>query len=103
MDERCIRVSSTPVTTRAGLNLLLDDAIVPCLDPASHLHAAFFASDYQLSRLERIGAVTPRLSIFEPLSARRDIYSAWIAETERTVSKNGPEGPGTDDLSLIHI
>ena len=56
VDEGLIRIAS-PVTTRDGMDAVLRTLIVPELAPNARLHAAFFASDYQLARLERIGAV----------------------------------------------
>ena len=72
VDAGAIHVTHTPVTTRDGMGKVLEEAIVPRLPSKSSLHCAFFASDYQLTRLERIGSVTPRLSLFAPLAARRD-------------------------------
>jgi len=74
VDAGAIHVTHTPVTTRDGMGKVLEEAIVPRLPSKSSLHCAFFASDYQLTRLERIGSVTPRLSLFAPLAARRDAY-----------------------------
>mmetsp|Transcript_27724 Transcript_27724/g.83111 ORF Transcript_27724/g.83111 Transcript_27724/m.83111 type:complete len:481 (-) Transcript_27724:20-1462(-) len=74
IDESIIRVASTPITTRDGMAAVLRSAILPELAPNARLHAAFFASDYQVGRIERIGAVTPRLSLFAPLAERRDAY-----------------------------
>ena len=58
LDPDALVVSPTPVTTRVGMQSLLERFVVPQLSATAGLHLTFFASDYQLSRLERIGAVT---------------------------------------------
>ena len=82
VEERTLAVSPMPITTRVGMKEVLEASIAPHLDAASRLHLAFFASDYQLSRLERIGAVTPHLSLFAPLAERRDKFLQHVAESE---------------------
>ena len=74
VDHSRIHVTHTPVTTRDGMAKVLEEAILPALPANASLHCAFFASDYQLTRLERIGSVTPKLSLFAPLAARREAY-----------------------------
>ena len=91
VDSDKIHVTHTPVTTRDGMAAVLGSAIVPRLRRDQALHCAFFASSYQLSRLERIGAITPRLSLFAPLAARRDAHASprgFVSPTNRGAAAN---------------
>ncbi|KAK7233327.1 hypothetical protein SO694_00109098 [Aureococcus anophagefferens] len=88
LDPESLVVSPTPVTTRVGMQSLLERFVVPQLSATAGLHLTFFASDYQLSRLERIGAVTPHLSLFAPLAERRDVFLQHVAATEALYKTN---------------
>ncbi|KAH8095986.1 hypothetical protein JL720_3325 [Aureococcus anophagefferens] len=88
LDPESLVVSPTPVTTRVGMQALLERFVVPQLSATAGLHLTFFASDYQLSRLERIGAVTPHLSLFAPLAERRDVFLQHVAATEALYKTN---------------
>ena len=88
LDPDALVVSPTPVTTRVGMQSLLERFVVPQLSATAGLHLTFFASDYQLSRLERIGAVTPHLSLFAPLAERRDVFLQHVAATEALYKTN---------------
>ncbi|KAJ8598389.1 hypothetical protein CTAYLR_002999 [Chrysophaeum taylorii] len=64
-------VSNTPLTTKEAMRRLLATAVVPKLPTeAFPLRVDVFASDYQLRRLDKVWRVTPRLSLFAPLSDR---------------------------------